>query len=42
MQEGNTPDMPPQSLDPESWVDRYGDHLSTFALFRVQNQAKAG
>ena len=41
MPKRNIPDIPPKSLDPESWVDRYGDYLYTFALFRVQNKATA-
>jgi hypothetical protein len=42
MPEGNIPDIPPKSLDSENWVDRPGDYLYTFALFRVQNQETAG
>ena len=41
MSERNIPDTSPKPLDPESWVDRYGDYLYTFALFRVQNKATA-
>lgn len=27
------------SLNPKNWVDRYGDYLYSFALFRVQNRS---
>lgn len=27
----------PDSLDPESWVDQYGDYLYNYALFRVRD-----
>lgn len=41
MPESNIPDNFPKPLNPENWVDQYGDYLYTFALFRVQNQATA-
>ena len=41
MSERNFPKKSKELLNPENWVDQYGDYLYSFALFRVQNQAAA-
>ena len=41
MPERNFSEKPETPLNPENWVDLYGDYLFSFALFRVQNQAAA-
>lgn len=41
MSEKNVSENSITPLNPESWVDRHGDYLYSFAHFRVQDQASA-
>ena len=38
---GGKPDEPAGMLDPERWVEAYGDHLFRYALMRLRNPARA-
>lgn len=35
------PEVSPQTLDPETWVDQYGDYLYRYAISRIHDSAVA-